>query len=294
VRAAPHPAFSINQEKEPVMPYITTADATELFYRSWGEGPAVVFTHGWALSAELWQPEMLKLAAAGFRCVAYDRRGHGRSDDPGRGYDFDTLADDLGAVLDALDLKAVTLVGHSMGNGEIARYLTRHGDSRVARIVMVAPALPYPLKTAANPDGWSDPATLDAWRALWATGFAEWLAPAAFAAYGPGASPDRVQHTIRVMLQPSLQAVMETNLATSETDFREELRQIGVPTLVLHGDEDQSCPLELAGAKTAGLIPDGRLKVYPGAKHILIGSHVDEIVGDILAFIDETRRSQAA
>jgi non-heme chloroperoxidase len=276
------------------MPYVTTPDATQLFYRSWGEGPAVVFTHGWALSSELWEPEMLKLAKAGFRCVAYDRRGNGRSDDPGRGYDFDTLADDLGAVLDALDLNSVTLVGHSMGNGEIARYLTRHGDARVARVVMVAPALPYPLKTAANPEGWSDPATLDAWRTMWAKGFIEWLAPAAFAAYGPEASPDRVQQTIRIMLQATLQAVIETNIATSETDFREELRQIRVPTLVLHGDDDQSCPLDLAGRKTAGLIPDCRLKVYPGAKHIMLGSHVDEIVSDVTAFIGEARRSQAA
>ena len=276
------------------MPYVTTPDATQLFYRSWGEGPAVVFTHGWALSSELWEPEMLKLAKAGFRCVAYDRRGNGRSDDPGRGYDFDTLADDLGAVLDALDLNSVTLVGHSMGNGEIARYLTRHGDACVARVVMVAPALPYPLKTAANPEGWSDPATLDAWRTMWAKGFIEWLAPAAFAAYGPEASPDRVQQTIRIMLQATLQAVIETNIATSETDFREELRQIRVPTLVLHGDDDQSCPLDLAGRKTAGLVPDCRLKVYPGAKHIMLGSHVDEIVSDITAFIGEARRSQAA
>ncbi len=276
------------------MPHLTTSDATDLFYRSWGEGPAVVFTHGWGLSSELWQPEMLKLAKAGFRCIAYDRRGHGRSDDPGRGYDFDTLADDLGAVLDALNLSAVTLVGHSMGNGEIARYLSRHGDARVARVVMVAPALPFALKTAANPEGWTDPAIIEGWRAIWATGFAEWLAPAAVAAYGPGASPDRVQQTIRVMLQASLQAVIETNIAGVETDFRDELRQIGVPVLVLHGDDDQSCPLDLAGRKTAGLIPDCRLKIYPGAKHIVIDSHVDEIVSDIVAFIGESRRSRAA
>ena len=276
------------------MPYVTTNDGTSLFYRSWGDGPAVVFTHGWALSSELWQPEMLKLARAGFRCVAYDRRGHGRSDDPGRGYDFDTLADDLGVLLEALDLKDATFVGHSMGNGEIARYLTRHGDGRVARVVMIAPALPFALKTAANPEGWSDPAMLDGWRAIWATGFAEWLAPAAVAAYGPEASPDRVQQTIRVMLQASIQAVIETNIAGTETDFRDELGRIGVPILVLHGDDDQSCPFDVTGRKTASLVRDARLKVYPGAKHTLIGSHVDEIVGDVLAFIGEAGHSKAA
>jgi non-heme chloroperoxidase len=275
------------------MPYVTTNDATDLFYRSWGDGPAVVFTHGWALSSELWQPEMLKLAKAGFRCVAYDRRGHGRSDDPGRGYDFDTLADDLATVLDALDLKAATLVGHSMGNGEIARYLTRSGDGRVARVVMVAPALPFALKTPANPEGWTEPAIIEGWRALWATGFAEWLAPAAIAAYGPEASPDRVQQTIRVMLQASVQAVIETNVSGVETDFRDELAQISVPVLVLHGDADQSCPLEATGRKVVGLVPDSRLKVYPGAKHTLIGSHVDEIVADIVAFAGEARRAAA-
>jgi non-heme chloroperoxidase len=275
------------------MPYVATKDGTDLFYRSWGEGPAVVLTHGWALSSELWQPVMLKLARAGFRCVAYDRRGHGRSDDPGRGYDFDTLADDLGAVLDALDLKDAILVGHSMGNGEIARYLTRHGDGRVARVVMVAPALPFALKTPANPEGWTDPATIEGWRALWATGFAEWLAPAAIAAYGPEASPDRVQQTIHVMLQASLRAVIETNVSGVETDFRDDLGQIRAPVLVLHGDADQSCPLDATGRKVADLVPDGRLKVYPGAKHTLIGSHVDEIVADILAFAGEARRAAA-
>ena len=276
------------------MPYVTTTDATSLFYRSWGDGPAVVFTHGWALSSELWQPEMLKLARAGFRCIAYDRRGHGRSDDRGRGYDFDTLADDLSAVLDGLDVKEATLVGHSMGNGEIARYLTRHGDGRVARVVMVAPALPFALKTPANPEGWTDPAMLEGWRALWATGFAEWLTPAAIAAYGPDASPDRVQQTIRVMLQASIQAVIETNISGVETDFRDELAQIDAPVLILHGDADQSCPLDATARKVLGLVRDGRLKVYPGAKHTLIGSHVDEIVADLIAFIGETSRRQAA
>ena len=277
------------------MPYLTTSDATSLFYRSWGEGPAVVFTHGWALSSELWQPEMLMLAKAGCRCIAYDRRGHGRSDDPGHGYDFDTLADDLAAVLDALDLHEATLVGHSMGNGEIARYLTRHGDARVACVVMLAPALPFALKTPANPEGWTDPAVAEGWRAAWATGFAEWLAPAAIAAYGPEASLDRVQQTIRVMLQASIQAVIETNIAVVETDFRDELRQIDVPVLVLQGDDDQSCPLEATGRKVAQMVRNGRLKVYPAAKHTLIGSHVDEIVGDIVAFIRAAGgRSQAA
>jgi non-heme chloroperoxidase len=276
------------------MPYVTAKDTTSLFYRSWGEGPAVVFTHGWALSSEVWQPQMFKLAKAGFRAVAYDRRGHGRSDDPGRGYDFDTLADDLAEVLEALDLHDVTLAGHSMGNGEIVRYLTRHGEGRVARVAMMAPALPYALKSPENPEGWSDPAVLDAWRALWATGFAEWLGPAAAAAYGPETSPERVTQTVRAMLQASVQAVIDTNIAGTEADFREELAEIDAPVLILHGDADQSCPLDLTARKVLGLVRDGRLKVYPGAKHTLIGSHVDEIVADLIGFIGETSRRQAA
>ena len=276
------------------MPYVTAKDTTSLFYRSWGEGPAVVFTHGWALSSEVWQPQMFKLAKAGFRAVAYDRRGHGRSDDPGRGYDFDTLADDLAEVLEALDLHDVTLAGHSMGNGEIVRYLTRHGEGRVARVAMMAPALPYALKSPENPEGWSDPAVLDAWRALWATGFAEWLGPAAAAAYGPETSPERVTQTVRAMLQASVQAVIETNIAGTEADFREELAEIDAPVLILHGDADQSCPLDATARKVLGLVRDGRLKVYPGAKHTLIGSHVDEIVADLIGFIGETSRRQAA
>jgi non-heme chloroperoxidase len=276
------------------MPYVTAKDATSLFYRSWGEGPAVVFTHGWALNSEIWQPLMFKLAKAGYRAVAYDRRGHGRSDDPGRGYDFDTLADDLASVIEALNLRDVTLAGHSMGNGEIVRYLTRHGEGRVARVAMMAPALPYALKSAENPEGWSDPAVLEGWRAVWATGFAEWLGPAAAAAYGPETPPERVAQTVRAMLQASVQAVIETNIAGTETDFREELTEIDAPVLILHGDADQSCPLDATGRRVLGLVRDGRLKVYPGAKHTLIGSHVDEIVADLIAFIGETSRRQAA
>lgn len=276
------------------MPYVTAKDATSLFYRSWGDGPTVVFVHGWAVNSDIWQPQMFQLSQAGFRCLAYDRRSHGRSDDPGRGYDYDTLADDLAAVLESLDLRDVTLVGHSMGNGEITRYLTRHGEGRLARVVMLAPQLPYATKTPDNPDGSSDPAALEAMRALWVSGFPEWIGQAAPAAYGPEASPDRVQHTIRMMLQTTVKALIETNITGAGTDFRHELTEIDTPILILQGDADQSCPLDATGRKVVALVRDGRLKVYPGASHVLIGSHVDEIVADMSAFMEETARSRPA
>jgi pimeloyl-ACP methyl ester carboxylesterase len=267
------------------MPTIKSHDGTELFCRRWGEGPPVLFVHGWALSSDAWQPAMLRAVAAGHQAIAYDRRGHGRSDDPGRGYDYDCLADDLAAVIEEFDLKDVTLVGHSMGCGEIARYLSRYGDDRVARAVMVAPFLPYPLKTADNPEGYVDLAAAEAMREAWATNFAGWLAQAAPPAFGPGASSEQVAQTIRQMLRASLQAVIECNVAGSQADMRGELARINTPTLVLHGDADGSCPLDLTGRKVAGLMPNCRLKVYPGATHTLIVEQAERMMDDVLAFV---------
>ena len=267
------------------MPEITTRDGTRLFCRSWGEGPAIVFAHAWAMSSEVWQPQMLKLSQAGFRCIAYDRRGHGRSDDPGRGYDYDTLSDDLAAVVEAFDVYDATFVGHSMGCGEIVRYLSRHGTARAGRVVMQAPSLPYMTRTDDNPDGPGDAAQSAEWRALWSTHFAEWIAPAVAAAYGPDASPDRVRRTVDIMLGCSLQAVISCNEAVTDTDFRAELARLRLPSLVLHGDADQSCPLDATGRKVAALVRGARLRVYPGATHAFVGTHVDQIVGDVLGFI---------
>jgi pimeloyl-ACP methyl ester carboxylesterase len=276
------------------MPFVTTQDGTSLFVRRWGDGPPIVFCHGWAMNSDSWQPLMLSTSRAGFQAIAYDRRGHGRSDDPGRGYDYDTLADDLDAVLKAMDVTGATLVGHSMGAGEIVRYLGRHGAGRVERVVMIAPSLPYNLKTQANPEGSSDAETVKAWRELWVTNYADWIAAAVAAAYGPNAPPERVRETTRMMLQCSVQAAIALNVLVTETDFRPELRRIATPTLVLHGDADGSCPLEATGARLPPLKPNCRLKVYPGANHALVLNDVRDLAADITSFIGEAARTQAA
>ncbi|HZZ87511.1 MAG TPA: alpha/beta hydrolase, partial [Caulobacteraceae bacterium] len=252
------------------MPTIESHDGTRLFCRRWGEGPPIVFLHGWAMSSEAWQVAMLQVAGAGFQAIAYDRRGHGRSDDPGCGYDYDSLADDLAAVMEEFELHDVILVGHSMGCGEITRYLSRYQGERVARAVMVAPFLPYPLKAADNPDGIADPASLQALRQMWVTNFAGWLDAAAPGAFTSGAAPALVAQTVRQMLQCSLQAAIACNVAGAEADMRAEVAGLETPLLVLQGDQDGSCPLELTGRKVAALAPDCRLKVYPGATHTLV------------------------
>jgi pimeloyl-ACP methyl ester carboxylesterase len=275
------------------MPMIQSHDGTALFARRWGEGPPVLYVHGWALNSDAWQGAMLQTTRAGLQAVAFDRRGHGRSDDPGRGYDYDSLADDLAAVIEEFDLKEVTLVGHSMGCGEIARYLARYGDARVSRVVMVAPFLPYPLKCEGNPDGIADLASLEAMRGAWSESFASWLGQAAPPAFGPGASPELVAQTVRAMLQCSLQAVVACNVTGAQADMRAELATIRTPTLVLQGDADTSCPLELTGRKVAALMPNCRLAVYPGATHTLIVEQVRQMMGDILAFIGEAACARA-
>ena len=276
------------------MPTIQSHDGTQLFCRRWGEGPPVLFVHGWAMNSQAWQPAMLLVAQAGFQAIAYDRRGHGRSDDPGCGYDYDCLADDLAAVIEELDLKDMTLVGHSMGCAEIARYLIRYGDDRVSRVVMAAPFLPFPMMTTDNADGFVDAASAEAVRAVWAEDFAGWLGQAAPPAFGPGTAPERVNNAIRMMLDCSLQAVIACNVAGAEADLRAELPRIAAPTLVLHGDADTSCPLDLTGRKVAQLMPNCRLKVYPGATHALIISQAREMVGDIVGFIGEPAEAVAA
>lgn len=276
------------------MPMIKSHDGTELFCRRWGDGPPVVFVHGWALNSDGWQSAMLQTVRAGFQAIAYDRRGHGRSDDPGRGYDYDSLADDLAAVLEECDVRGATLVGHSMGCGEITRYLTRYGEDRVARVVMCAPFLPFPLKNADNPDGIADLASLEAMRGAWVTGFTSWLAQAAPPAFGADASPELVSQTVRAMLRCSLQAAIECNVTGSQADFRPELTRIETPTLVLQGDKDGSCPLELTGRKLPGLMPNCRLTVYPGATHTLIIEQAAQVAADILAFIGERAEAMVA
>src|SRR5215475_2928534 len=266
-------------------PFIVTRDGANLFYKDWGKGEPVLFVHSWALNSDMWQYQMIHLAGQGLRCVAYDSRGHGRSSDPGQGYDYDTLADDLAAVIEQLNLREVTLVGHSMGGGEVVRYLSRHGARRITRAVLVAPSTPFILKTADNPDG-VDRSVFEQLRATWSKDFPKWLADNARPFFTPETSPEMIQWGIRMCLQASMKALIDCNRTDTETDFRAELPRITTPTLIIHGDKDVSTPLEMTGRKTARLIPGSRLEVYEGAPHGLMFTHMDRFNRDLLAFIN--------
>lgn len=260
------------------MPTITTADGTELFVRDWGTGRPVVFVHSMLMSGRMWENQMQHLAGHGFRAVAYDRRGHGRSDDPGTGYDFDTLADDLAAVLAGLGLAGVTLVGHSMGGGEVVRYLTRHGAGRVARIALVGATAPWLGVDAAGRES-----ALDRLR----TDYGGWVEENAEASFGEVAIP-RVEkeRTIRDWMEVSLKAAVDCTAVNLAADFREEMAGIRLPALVVHGDSDVFAPLELCGKRSADLIPGSRLVVYRKASHMLHLSHRSQLNADLLMFVD--------
>ncbi|HEX3926245.1 MAG TPA: alpha/beta hydrolase [Streptosporangiaceae bacterium] len=270
------------------MTYFQASDGTSLFYRDWGTGRPVLFVSSWGFSSAMWQYQMIALAEAGLRCIAYDRRGHGRSDDPGRGYTADALADDLAGLIDHLDLRELTLVGHSMGGAEIIRYLTRHGDDQIGGIALVAAALPFPRRTADNPDGIDDAAAEEVRRA-WKRDLPGWVAQNAAPFFGVGfpgcdTSPALQDWAVRELGQASLQALVECNKAAIETDFRAEMREVRVPALIIHGDRDVSCPVEITGTKSARLIPHGRLVVYENAPHGIYLTHRDRLCRDLLDF----------
>lgn len=273
------------------MPFIETADRTGLYVTEWGSGPPVVFTHAWGLRSDSWNYQVTALAAAGLRCVLYDRRGHGRSDRPATGYDIDTMADDLATVIEHFDLHEATLVSHSLGSKEVIRYLTRHGQSRIARLVLVAPTTPLMRRTADNPDG-IDPALIEANYQAVAADVPKWCAD--FEAAGPyfGSSPagsqGLIDWTTRMIVDTPLHVLLETLKVNVNTDMRPELQKIQVPALIIHGDQDASAPIDLTGRKTAQLIPGARLTVYPGAGHGLYASDHHTLNADLIAFIRAT------
>lgn len=262
---------------------IHAADGTRLFHRDWGEGPPILFLAGWALPSDAWAPAMLDLAGRGHRCIAYDRRGHGRSDDPGRGYDFDTLADDLATVLAALELRDAILVGHSMAPGEILRWLARHGAAGVAGLVFVAPVLPRLLRAPDHPEG-LDPAMAAASAAALARDPPAWLDANLEAFVTPETSRAMRDWLRGLALGCSWQAMVALNRAVAAADFRAELPLVRLPTLVLHGDADASAPLGPCGRATAALIPGARLEVYAGAPHGLPVTHAARLAADVAAF----------
>ena len=265
---------------------LSTDDGVELFYRDWGraEGAPVVFLAGWGLNTDIWGALMQGLVEEGRRCVAYDRRGHGRSSDPGRDYGFDRLADDLAAVLEGLDLTGATLVGHSMGAGEIVRYLSRHGSARVGKVVFVGAALPCLGWRDDNPTG-APPEAFDQLRAVFKADFPGWMAANARPFVTPDTSEATIDWVKAMMTQASFQALIETNKALTAADFRGELARLDLPVLMLHGDAEASAPLETCGRATSALLKNGRLDVYPGGPHGLMLTHSERMRTDIGTFV---------
>jgi non-heme chloroperoxidase len=271
------------------MTTITAQDGTEIYYKDWGEGPVVTFSHGWPLSADAWDGQMLFLVQNGFRAVAHDRRGHGRSSQASSGNDMDGYADDLAAVIEALDLRDATLVGHSTGGGEVARYIGRHGTTRVIKAVLIAAVPPIMLKTAANPEGLPMD-VFDGLRAGVANDRSQFYKDLAIQFYGANRSGAEVSQGVLDQfwlwsMQSGLKNSYESIKAFSETDFTEDLQKFDVPTLVMHGEDDQIVPVKDAAVKSARLIKDAKEIYYPGAPHGLTATLQDRVNADLLSFL---------
>ncbi|WP_157220224.1 alpha/beta fold hydrolase [Flavisphingomonas formosensis] len=272
------------------MSFVTTADGTRIFFKDWGDKTAqpVVFSHGWPLSADAWDGQMLFMLQNGFRVIAHDRRGHGRSDQPGFGNDMDTYADDLAAVMDALDLKDAIMVGHSTGGGEVAHYIGRHGTARVAKVVLIGAVPPIMAKSEAYPNG-LDIAVFDGIRKAVLDNRSNFYLDLAIPFYGFNREGVSVNEGLRQSfwlqgMAGSIVGQYECVHEFSEIDYTQDLRKIDVPTLVIHGDDDQIVPIGNAGMLSAKIVPDATLKIYEGAPHGLASTHQDRLNADLLAF----------
>jgi non-heme chloroperoxidase len=268
---------------------VTTKDGTEIYYKDWGEGPVITFSHGWPLSSDAWDGQMLFLVHNGFRVVAHDRRGHGRSSQASSGNDMDGYADDLAAVIEALDLKDAMLVGHSTGGGEVARYIGRHGTKRVAKAVLIAAVPPIMLKSAANPEG-LPMEVFDSMRSSLTKDRSQFYKDLSTQFYGANRPGSRVSQGILDQfwlwsMQAGLKNAYESIKAFSETDFTEDLKKIDVPTLVMHGEDDQIVPVKDSAVKTVRLIRGAKEIYYPGAPHGLTATLQDRVNADLLAFL---------
>ncbi|HET7797979.1 MAG TPA: alpha/beta hydrolase [Nevskia sp.] len=271
------------------MPIVTTRDQTSLYYKDWGSGPAVIFLHGWPLSADSWDDQAMAIAEAGYRTIAYDRRGFGRSSQPWVGYDYGTLADDLADVIAHGGVSDVTLVGFSMGGGEIARYLTRHGRAAISRVALISSVVPYMPKTDDNPDGTNATVfaemaqSMTADRAAFFEGFFRDFFGVSLISHPVGSELLRWCQT--VAMQASLKATLECAKSFATTDFRPDLASFDLPTLIIHGTADKTVPIDAAGRAAARGIPQARLIEYPGAPHGLFATDKSRLTLDLLEFL---------
>jgi non-heme chloroperoxidase len=273
------------------MSTLTSRDGAKIFYKDWGTGQPVVFSHGWPLSADAWEDQMLFLASRGFRCIAHDRRGHGRSSQPWNGNDMDTYADDLATLVETLDLQGAIHVGHSTGGGEVARYIGRYGTKRVAKAVLIGAVPPLMLRTAANPGGLPIE-TFDAIRAGVLADRSQYFKDLTVPFYGANRPGAKVSQGLRDSfwlqgMQAGLKAVVDCIKAFSETDFTNDLKAFDVPTLVLHGDDDQIVPIADSALLSAKAISNARLTVYQGGSHGICSTEKDRVNEDLLAFFGE-------
>lgn len=271
------------------MSIITTKDGTEIFYKDWGSGQPVVFSHGWPLNADAWDEQLLFVANHGYRAIAHDRRGHGRSSQPWNGNEMDTYADDLAALVESLDLENAVHVGHSTGGGEVARYIGRHGTARVSKALLVGAVTPLMLKTEANPGGLPIE-VFDGIRAGVAGGRSQYYKDLSAPFYGANRPGSKVSQGQRDQfwlqsMQMGMKAAFDCIKAFSETDFTEDLKKFDIPTLFIHGDDDQIVPIGAAALIARRIVPGATLKIYPGACHGLTATNGDQFNSDLLTFL---------
>jgi len=266
------------------MPTITSKDGTTIYYKDWGTGQPILFSHGWPLSADAWEDQMKFLGVNGFRCIAHDRRGHGRSSQPWSGNDMNTYADDLATLIETLDCNDAILIGHSTGGGEVARYIGRHGSQRVAKAVLIGSVTPLMLKTAENPGGLPIE-VFDEIRAKVHADRSQFFQDLTIPFYGGNASKGVRDSFWLQGMQAGFKGVVDCIEAFSETDLTEDLKKFDIPTLIMHGDNDQMVPIAASAVPSAKLIKGSSLKLYPGAPHGLCTTHKDEVNADLLAFL---------